>query len=87
MRREILSVLSTRLLLGLMALPARADQRSQAVPGALNYVEGQASIGAELLSPKSVGSATLQPSQVLTTTADGKAEILLTPGAFFAAGR
>ncbi len=52
-----------------------------ALPGTLNYVEGQASIGAETLNSKSIGSAELQKGQTLSTD-DGKAEILLTPGVF-----
>lgn len=52
-----------------------------AVPGTLNYVEGQAAIGSQTLSSKSVGEAELQPGQVLDTQ-NGKAEVLLTPGVF-----
>jgi len=52
-----------------------------AVPGTLNYVEGQASIGNQALSSKSVGATELQPGQVLSTD-NGKAEVLLTPGVF-----
>src|ERR1700733_10553573 len=50
-------------------------------PGTLNYVEGQASIDGRQVSSRSVGTAELQPGQYLAT-ADGKAEILLTPGVF-----
>ena len=49
------------------------------MPGTLNYVEGQASIGDQTLNSQAVGSAELQNGQVLET-GDGKAEILLTPG-------
>jgi hypothetical protein len=56
-----------------------------AVPGTLNYVEGQASIGKEVLTSKSVGSAELQPAQSLDT-GNGKAEVLLTPGVFLRVG-
>jgi len=85
MKRTILATLATALLLGLLALPVRADLRSQIVPGSLNYVEGQAAIGQESLSSKSVGSAELQAGQMLTTQA-GKAEILLTPGVYLRVG-
>ncbi len=66
-----------------LSAPAWADTRgaNTALPGTLNYVEGQASMGAETLNSKSVGSAELQAGQTLTTD-DGKAEILLTPGVF-----
>jgi hypothetical protein len=50
-------------------------------PGSINYVEGQASIGVELLSPTAIGSIDLAKDQVLTTQA-GKVEVLLTPGVF-----
>src|SRR5581483_3318490 len=52
-----------------------------AVPGTLNYVEGQVSIGNQALTSKSVGSVDLNPGQTLNTTS-GKAEVLLTPGVF-----
>src|SRR5581483_5013395 len=50
-------------------------------PGALNYVEGQASIDNSVVTSKSVGSAVLNPGDVLSTV-HGRAEILLTPGVF-----
>jgi hypothetical protein len=71
------------LLLSLATLfaPAYGQSANQARPGTLNYVEGQASIDGRQVSPQSVGSTELQPGQYLAT-ADGKAEILLTPGVF-----
>ncbi len=48
-------------------------------------MEGQASIGAQALDSKSIGSAQLQPGQSLNTE-KGKAEILLTPGVFLRIG-
>jgi hypothetical protein len=59
---------------------ANSDARS-ALPGTLNYVEGQANIGSDTLNANSVGSATLANGQSLET-GNGKAEILLTPGVF-----
>jgi hypothetical protein len=50
-------------------------------PGAINYVEGQSSIGNEQLGPNSAGSAQLQAGQTLNTQ-NGKVEILLVPGTF-----
>jgi hypothetical protein len=62
--------------------PAFAQQSAnQARPGTLNYVEGQASIEGRQVSQHSVGRAELQPGQYLST-ANGKVEILLTPGVF-----
>ena len=59
---------------------ATTDAHS-ALPGTLNYVEGQASIGSDPLNADSIGSTTLQPGQTLET-GNGKAEVLLTPGVF-----
>jgi len=75
-------------LAALLSLPAwglDTDSRRQAMPGTLNYVEGQASIGDQTLSSKEVGTAELQNGQVLET-GNGKAEILLTPGVYFRLG-
>ena len=54
-------------------------------PGTVNYIEGQAAIGAQALTDKSVGSAKLAAGQSLSTQ-DGRAEILLTPGIFLRVG-
>jgi hypothetical protein len=71
------------LTLSLATLSAVAFGQSGNVanPGTLNYIEGQASIEGRSLSSQSVGNTTLQAGQVLAT-ANGKAEILLTPGIF-----
>lgn len=54
-------------------------------PGALNYVQGQVSANGEPLTPQAVGRFSLQPGQTLET-ANGYAEVLLTPGAFLRVG-
>jgi len=74
-------------MLYLAALSATAfGQRANPVsPGTLNYVEGQASIEGRPLSSQSVGNTILEAGQVLAT-ANGKAEILLTPGIFLRLG-
>lgn len=75
-------------LAALLTMPAwgsQTDNRSTAVPGTLNYVEGQASIGNQALNPKDVGTADLENGQVLET-GNGKAEILLTPGVYLRLG-
>jgi hypothetical protein len=71
------------LLAAILAAPAWAGDTSTrtAVPGTLNYVEGQVSIGDQALDSKSIGAAQLQPGDLLNTE-QGKAEILLTPGVF-----
>lgn len=74
-------------LAALLSVPAWSDtdNRRTAVPGTLNYVEGQASIGDQTLDSKSIGSAELGNGQVLETK-NGKAEILLTPGVYLRLG-
>jgi hypothetical protein len=66
-------------------LSAPAWGATPALPGTLNYVEGQASIGDQVLNAKSVGSVDLATGQTLST-GTGKAEVLLTPGVFFRLG-
>ncbi len=56
-----------------------------AVPGTLNYVEGQAAIGKQMLNSQSVGSVELEPGRTLTTK-QGRAELLLTPGVYLRLG-
>jgi hypothetical protein len=73
------------LALATLSVPAFGQSTNQARPGTLNYIEGNASIGTHSLSAHSVGKAELQPGQTLTT-ADGKAEVLLTPGVFVRIG-
>ena len=69
----------------LALLPSNGGAQTQdsrpAQPGSINYVEGQASIGTEMLTPSSVGSAVLQPGETLNTQS-GKVEVLLSPGVF-----
>jgi FecR protein len=71
----------------LAILPATVFGQSGNIPrpGTLNYIEGQASIEGRALSPQSVGNTTLEAGQVLAT-ANGRAEILLTPGIFVRLG-
>jgi hypothetical protein len=73
------------LALGLMTSPLfAADQGAearQAIPGAVNYVEGAVYLNGSQLNAKDSGNATLSPGQEITT-GKGKAEVLLTPGVF-----
>ncbi len=77
----------TFFLAAVFSVPAFADDASShtALPGALNYVEGNVSLGSRELDAKSIGSAELRSGQSLTTE-KGKAEILLTPGVFLRVG-
>jgi hypothetical protein len=70
-----------------LAAPAwsTAPSPSTAVPGTLNYVEGQVSMAGQTVGSKAIGSAELQAGQLLTT-GTGKAEVLLTPGVFLRVG-
>jgi hypothetical protein len=56
-----------------------------AVPGTINYVEGQAMLGDQPLEPGAAGYTVAQPNQTLETQA-GFVEVLLTPGAFLRVG-
>jgi hypothetical protein len=64
---------------------ASTASTNTALPGTLNYVEGNVSMGTQALNSKSIGSAELQPGQSLVT-GKGKAEVLLTPGVFLRVG-
>ena len=75
-----------------LSAPAWADVPSAktAIPGSLNYVEGQVSMGnpssgERVLNSKSIGTAELGAGETLTTD-NGKAEVLLTPGVFLRVG-
>jgi len=70
-------------LTGVLWSPAWAART--ALPGTVNYFEGHAAAGHQVLAPQSIGSTILQPGQSLTTS-NGKAEVLLTPGVFFRLG-
>ena len=71
-------------LAALLSAPAFGAS-STALPGTLNFVEGQASIQDQPVTSKSVGTAELQAGQTISTT-DGRAEVLLTPGVFLRLG-
>ena len=75
------------LLLSLATLSAFAygENANPARPGTLNYIEGQASIEGHQLTSSSVGNTELDPGQSIST-ANGKAEVLLTPGVFLRLG-
>jgi len=73
-------------LLAMSVLPlGLALAAGSAVPGAVNYVEGQVSIAGQPLTPSAIGSVQLQPGQVIET-GPGRAEVLLTPGVFVRLG-
>lgn len=71
----------------ILSAPSWGSETSaqSAVPGTVNYVEGQVSISGQALNSKSIGTAELQPGQSLVTE-KGRAEVLLTPGVFLRVG-
>src|SRR5215831_8406583 len=74
-------------LAAVLSVPAWSTDadRHTAMPGTVNYVEGQVSMGNQQLDSKAIGSVGLESGQVLGTE-NGKAEILLTPGVFLRLG-
>src|SRR6202000_691578 len=71
------TLLAPALVLGQSANPA--------VPGTLNYVEGQVSINGQIVNEMPAGSTQLHEGQVVATE-NGRAEVLLTPGVFLRLG-
>ena len=68
--------------LATLFVPAFGQQGvNPARPGTINYIEGQVSLNGHKVAPRSVGKAEVEPGQDLTT-AEGKVEMLLTPGIF-----
>jgi len=80
MRQKWILALVAATLLSPLANAART-----AVPGTVNYVEGQVSIEGQKLSTAQDGTSALQANQILNTQ-DGKAEVLLSPGVFMRVG-
>src|SRR3954452_2011975 len=54
-------------------------------PGTVNYAEGQVTLDGQSIGAKGLGSTEVSPGHVLQTDR-GKAEMLLTPGAFLRLG-
>ncbi len=67
------------------AVALSAQNYKTALPGTVNYVEGQVSVNGQPLDSRQDGAIQLKPNESLTT-ANGKAEILLSPGVFLRAG-
>ena len=74
---SLATLLAPALVLGQSANPA--------VPGTLNYVEGQVSINGQVVNELSSGLTHVHEGQVVAT-GNGRAEILLTPGVFLRLG-
>lgn len=81
MKLSRITAIASSFLAVILSAPAfAAPGANSALPGTLNYVEGQVNIGQDTLNANAVGTA-LRPDEVLET-GNGKAEILLTPGVF-----
>jgi hypothetical protein len=78
-------VLSLATLFSPLAFAQQQQEMNPARPGTLNYVEGHVALGSHAVTPRSIGYATLAKDQTLST-ADGRAELLLTPGVFLRLG-
>jgi hypothetical protein len=78
-RRTTVLGMAALLAAGMMGLPAFAAEPAQ--PGTVNYIEGAVRLDGSQLNAKNVGSTTMNAGDELTT-ADGKAEVLLTPGIY-----
>jgi hypothetical protein len=68
-----------------MLLVPGAQAAQTAVPGTLNYVQGQVSLDGTPITTQQIGKAEIAPDQMLST-GQGKAEILLSPGVFLRLG-
>lgn len=66
------------------AITAQTAPRT-ALPGTVNYIEGSVSIDGGAVNASQNGQVTLQRNQTLTT-AQGKAEVLMSPGVFLRIG-
>jgi hypothetical protein len=64
---------------------AQPPAQRQAVPGTINYVEGQATLNGQPLDAATAGNTVAQPNDAIDTQA-GFVEVLLTPGAFLRVG-
>jgi hypothetical protein len=73
------------LILATLSAFSYGQNASPAGPGTVNYIEGQATLNGDPLSFKSVGKVKLEKGQSIST-ANGKAEVLLTPGVFLRVG-
>jgi hypothetical protein len=67
---------------GLLAVAQGAVAR----PGTVNYAEGQVTLNGRTIGAKALGQTEIQPGRVLETQ-NGRAEVLLTPGAFLRVGK
>src|SRR5258708_19774825 len=79
--------LASLFLAAVLSVPTWGSNASpnSAVPGTLNYVEGQVYVADQPVDHNSIGKTTVEVGQSLRTEV-GKAEILLTPAVFLRQG-
>lgn len=70
------------LTLGFLALPLAAQNIISAKAGLVHYVEGEVLLNDKAVDPKPSTFAEMKNKDVLRTTAEGRAEVLLAPGTF-----
>jgi hypothetical protein len=83
------SLLSAKILGGLLGVALSVWPQSYTIsakPGAVNYVEGNATLDGQSLGSSSLKTTFLNAGGLLETR-DGKVEVLLTPGCVSAGGR
>jgi hypothetical protein len=71
--------------LALVLIPSAQAAPRTAVPGTVNYIEGQVSIDGNPMTTQQDGTAALKTDQTLSV-GNGKAEVLLSPGTFVRVG-
>lgn len=79
-------VVISGVLLSAAPLAAQSEHTISARPGAVNYIEGSVSVNDKAIAAKELRAVFLNANDVLTTTSNGKAEVLLTPGVFLRVG-
>jgi uncharacterized membrane protein YgcG len=79
--KRMLAVLAVTALAGFAQQTQVSGNKGMASPGAVNYLEGQATLDGQPLAAQSVA----RPGQAIDT-ANGYVEVLLTPGAFLRIG-
>jgi hypothetical protein len=72
-------------LAGVSLIVPTAQAARMAIPGTVNYVEGQVSLNGSDVGARQSGDLAVESGQILST-GQGKAEVLLSPGAYLRVG-
>src|ERR1700722_16324868 len=84
-RQWLLKALALGGFLGVASVTLSAQPVGSALPGTVNYLEGQVSINGTAVMADEIGKAHVATDQLLAT-GSGKAEVLLAPGTFVRVG-